>query len=148
MRNPALVLRPDGPHSDDYTAALARGFAETVRVLNHATRPVAAGVTYPQTTYDVLGGLVAGVWGLPQLFDQMAAYLDSAAAHGRLAHDTGADPDQCAAEASRLLQVAVRHAAALGTALASAHGITAHLYDADPAEDGAAGAECGQEVAR
>lgn len=88
MRMPTLVtLSPDGPHSPDYTREVAEAFAESVRVLNHATRE--AGPEYPGDVYDLLGSLKVGVQRLPQLFDQLAQFLFAELEAGRIRAASG-----------------------------------------------------------
>ena len=61
------------------TVALARGAAEAIRGLNHATR-CDAGLDQPAVAYDVLGALSAAVARLGQVFTQITRYLSGAAA--------------------------------------------------------------------
>lgn len=68
------TLNPDGPHSDDNTRQVANAFAETVRVLNYATR-TSDGVTYPSTVHDVLGSLRTGLQRMDQLLRQLNQHL-------------------------------------------------------------------------
>lgn len=67
-------LNADGPHSDDNTRHAANAFAESVRVLNHATR-TGDGVTYPSTVHDVLGSLRTGMQRMDQLLRQLDQHL-------------------------------------------------------------------------
>jgi hypothetical protein len=129
----AALLRPDGPHSDAYTTAVAGVFAESVRVLNHATRSP-DGVAYPQTVYTVLTYLSGGTAGLGQLFNQLATFLNEMIAQGRLAHDLDADIRTEVAQVRDRLGAAIRHAAALYDDLAAAQNITSHLYVLDDGE--------------
>ena len=86
---PATVtLNPGGPHSPDYTREAAEAFAESVRVMNHATR--GAGLEYPGDVYDLLGSLKTGVQRLPQLFDQLAQFLFAELEAGRVRAASGA----------------------------------------------------------
>jgi hypothetical protein len=113
-----VEFRCDGPHSDDYTAEVARAVAEGVRVLNHATGSHAGrGLTCPQTVYTVAGCLGAAAAGLGQLLRQLSAFLEEQAAAGRLADDSGACPGQVAARAGDFLEVAGSAAADLAYAL-------------------------------
>lgn len=81
-------LNPDGPHSDDYTRHVAQALAESIRVLNHATRGP-DGITYPGTVYDVLGSLNTAVDGLDQLLRQLYQKLNNMHAAGELGDDSG-----------------------------------------------------------
>jgi hypothetical protein len=131
----SIDLRPDGPHSDDYTETLARAFAEVVRVLNHATGSHAAtGLAYPQTVYTITGNLSAGAGGFGQLLTQVAAYL--AGAHGRIADVRGDLPGAIAA-ATGHLDAARTAAAVLARELAAAQTAVSGLYlpDDDSEDD-------------
>jgi hypothetical protein len=124
----------DGPHSDDYTAEVARAVAEGVRVLNYATGSHAGrGLTGPQTVYTVAGCLGAAAAGLEQLLRQLSAFLEGQAAAGRLADDSGARPDQATARAGDLLGLARGTAADLAGALSGVPNAVSGLYlpDAD-----------------
>jgi hypothetical protein len=126
----AALLRPYGPHSDEYTTAVAGVFAESVRVLNHATGS-ADGLAYPQTVYTVLAYLSGGTARLGQLFHQLATFLEDAAAQGLLADDTGTDPLQAVQRARRHLGTAIGHAAVLFAELSAAQNVTTSLYVPD-----------------
>jgi hypothetical protein len=128
-----LHLSTTGPHSDDYTRQVARGLAETIRVLNHATRGGTGGLTEPTTAADVLGNLHSAVAGLDQLTRQIGQYLTLERIAGRLASDTG--------DVAKTLRAVNEGVAgtqdALGTLvrwLAHAHNAASHLYlrDGDP----------------
>lgn len=135
----AIEFRPDGPHSDDYTAEMARSFTESVRVLNHATmtRP---GLSWPSTVYTVVGDLAAGTAGLRQLFDQLGAFLDAEDTAGRLGDDRDPhrDPADALARAHAHLTGARLAAAALSVALGEAQSALSGLYvpDTDTSEQG------------
>jgi hypothetical protein len=80
-----LELRPDGPHSNAYTVQIAWQVAEAVRVLNYATGSHApAGLTAPATAYDVLGAMRTTALRMPQLFEQLAQFLEQQLEAGRL----------------------------------------------------------------
>jgi hypothetical protein len=129
-----IELRPDGPHSDDYTIEVARAVAESVRVLNYATGSHAArGLRYPQTVYTVTGTLSAAAGGLGQLLDQMGAFLRAQVESGRVADDFGT-PETVLAVAETCLADARLAAAALARALADAQNATSGMYLPDPDE--------------
>jgi hypothetical protein len=67
-------LNTDGPHSDDYTRHVASAFAESVRVLNYATR-TSDGVPHPATLNSVLGELRTGIQRMNQLLRQLDHHL-------------------------------------------------------------------------
>jgi hypothetical protein len=102
-----MALSIDGPHSDDYTADVARLAAEAVRVLNHATGyHTSEGLTYPATAYRIAGNLAAAAFGTGQLTDQMVTFLDRELAAGRLGDDSGLDPVIAVERARRHLEAA------------------------------------------
>ena len=126
----SIEFSPDGPHFDDYTIDLAAAYAETVRVLNHATM-YRDGMSWPSTAYSVVGNLAAGAAGLRQLLDQIGVFLDREDAAGRLGDDrrrpTG-DPATTLAAAHVHLTAARLAAAALSVALGEAHSALSSLY--------------------
>lgn len=78
-----LHLNPHGPHSGDYTRAVANGLSECVRVLIYAAR-TEDGVPYPNVSADVLGSLAEAVSRMDQLLPQLAASVDRHRGTGRL----------------------------------------------------------------
>ncbi|WP_395110593.1 hypothetical protein [Actinomadura sp. SCN-SB] len=129
-----LNLQPDGPHSDDYTETLARGFAEVVRVLNYATGSHAsAGLTCPQTVYTLAGNLSGGSAGLDQLFRQMTTYLTEARGH---VADTSGNAPAKVTDALERLAGARAAASALARDLSGLQSATSGLYlpDSDDME--------------
>lgn len=82
----------DGPHSPAYTQQVASALARCVRVLNHATHPGNDGLQYPGDVYALLGDLYTATGGLPQVFEQLADFLQSQAEGGRLGDSDGRDP--------------------------------------------------------
>ncbi|MDL4772488.1 hypothetical protein [Actinomadura xylanilytica] len=127
-----IELRPDGPHSDDYTAEVARALAESVRVLNYATGSHAErGLQHPQTVYDVVGNLAASAAGLGQLLGQLAEFLTHQAAAGHLADTSGADPIVVTADAREQLAAAHTAGSALSRALGLAQSAVSGLYVLD-----------------
>lgn len=121
-------LNPDGPHDDDYTRHVASALSESVRVLNHATR--GAGITAPNTVYDVLGHVSAAANGLEQLLRQLGQRLNSMHMAGEIGHD-----NRSAAIAVLQARLMLTEGRPLARALAEridrAHEITAgmHLLD-------------------
>lgn len=138
-----IELRPDGPHSNDYTVRTAWALAEAVRVLNYATGShAAAGLTAPATVYDVLGAAKTAAQRLPQLFGQLGDFLDAQLEAGRLADSSGRGSGRhpsFAVEAARLELSDARAAAnrlerALERAQAAVSGL--HAPVPRPADDG------------
>lgn len=122
-----IELRPGGPHSDDYTAEVARACAEAVRVLNYATQS-GAGLSMPQTVYALSGALSGAAFRLPQMLHQVAAFLVREAAAGRIACDDGSDPYRAVEHAHRCLRTVAESANALGTALGELQNVTSRMY--------------------
>lgn len=83
-----MSLNPDGPHSPDYTRQVGEAFAESVRVLNHATAGK-QGLTFPADAYDLLGCLMTGTAGLEQTARQLAQFLEEQLQAERLAVPAG-----------------------------------------------------------
>lgn len=79
-----VTLDVAGPRSPDYTARVARAFAECVQVLNHATA-APDGIGNAGVAQDVLGSLHQAMAGLPQLFGQLGRWLQGARETGALA---------------------------------------------------------------
>ncbi|WP_219466914.1 hypothetical protein [Nonomuraea rhizosphaerae] len=129
-----LHLNPDGPHSDDYTRAVAAGLTECVRVLNHATLNPDA-ITYPATVHDVIGHLRTAVQGLDQLLPQLRAQLRRMHDSGRLDSVGGELTSENRVVATRWeLNAARRRASALAEALRRAHNASSGLYLRDGGE--------------
>lgn len=106
----------------------ARGVAEAVRELNHATLPtrVGDGWEYPADAYDVIGALDQAAGGIPQALDQVRALLARFAVDGilRSTRDVGTDlPD-----AYRALDQAQQATRQLQTALSRTHAALSALY--------------------
>ncbi len=101
-----VSLDTQGPHSPDYTRELGNALAETVRVLNYATN--GPGLEYPADAYSLLGALYTATQRMPQMFGQMAAFLEAQFASGTLADSGGADPDLVTMAASQNLTEAAR----------------------------------------
>jgi hypothetical protein len=124
-----LTARLDGPHADEHTAGAAELAAEAIRYLNHATGTHAGqGVTYPATVYTVTGELARAVFGLPQVCGQLARWLDTEHAAGRLADDHGGPVAVLIDRARCRLDQAAGLAAALAEALSAAQSCLATVH--------------------
>lgn len=119
-------LDPDGPHSDDYTRHVAQAFAESVRVLNYATRDQ-DGVPHPATVNAVLGELRTGMQRMDQLLLQVGDRLVRLSLAGRLA-DTRGDAARAHAEAQRQIELLRTDAAVMAERLNRAFRATSGLY--------------------
>ena len=123
-----LTARLHGPHDDEMTAGAARLAAEAIRFLNYATRPHAGGLTEPATVPAVMGELSTAVYRLPQLFGQLADWLNDATAAGELADDHGRPVYQLTDEARLVLAEAMSRADHLARALAAVQSLTSSLH--------------------
>lgn len=85
-------LNIDGPHSGEYSIAVAKTAAEAVRVLSHATKPHQDGLRTPSDVYDVTAELASMGRRLPQLGAQLTTWLETENRNGRVRDVTGADP--------------------------------------------------------
>lgn len=111
-----VTARLDGPlpdyasvHTDEETAAAAWLIAEAVRYLNAAAgEPAAPGVTELSTAYAVAGALAVASGRLSRLARQLADWLASEIAAGRLGDEaeTGCMHLTSAAHAASLLEYA------------------------------------------
>ena len=124
-------LNPDGPHSPERTAEVADLVAEGIRYLNYATLGDAPGLGYPADAYSLLGHLYTATERMPQLFDQMAAFLSNWQASGQLADANGADPNQRTAMAMARLADATVRVQQADRALRDAQNAIAGLYVAE-----------------
>jgi hypothetical protein len=68
---------PSDPLTPNDTRALANGASEAIRALNHATLPADdhPGLKYPSDAYDLLSALYELSGHLPQLLEQISAFL-------------------------------------------------------------------------
>jgi hypothetical protein len=132
-------FRPDGPHSPEYTRQLGEALAESVRVLNYATRDGAPGLEFPSDVYSLLGWLYTAAERLPQLLDQLAAFLADQARNADLA-DSGRNPDlspeTLALTGAQHLRDAAMLLASVTVDLHGAQNAIAGLYVNDPEGDG------------
>ena len=127
-----IELRTDGPHSGAYTREVARAFAETVRVLNHATTAAAGGLDHPQAADVLIGQLAAGARSLNQLCAQISAFIGAQVAAGRLAADSEPGTRTAADTARARLADAAGCARSLAAALEAAHESLSELRPAGP----------------
>jgi len=104
-------------------AGLAAGAAESVRALNHATRPGAGGLVFPADAYDVTGALSLLAARLPQALAQLQAFLQAEVKAGRavvVAGDHAGDPAAVLAAVTASLDTAATSARLLHQALDAA----------------------------
>jgi hypothetical protein len=72
----AVLLDPDGEHSDDYTDEVASAFTATIDVLNCASGSHAEqGLPDPGSVHLVIKSVEMGVGGMAQLFQQLGSRL-------------------------------------------------------------------------
>jgi hypothetical protein len=116
-----------GPHDDDTTTAVAAVTGEVIRWLAYATRPGAEGVTSPATVYDLTIELNAAISRIPQVLSQVADWLGTEDAAGRVISDGPANVD----DVLTALGDAMSSADRLYRALANAANLTADLRPAE-----------------
>lgn len=87
-----ITLKTDPPHTPRYTRQLAQAVAETIRCLNHATFPGSGGLEQPADAESVLASLASAMSRMPQLFEQLAAWLADQAGREDLADSLGRSP--------------------------------------------------------
>jgi hypothetical protein len=78
-------------------AELAAEAAESVRALNHATRPGSSGRVFPADAYDLTGALSLLASRLPQALAQLLAFLRAEVSAGRVIIVAGPDAGDPAA---------------------------------------------------
>jgi hypothetical protein len=83
-----VILNIDAPRSPDYLLEVAEAFAEAPRVMNHQTRHHEA-LEYPSEADRLVRELSSAAGRLPQLLDQVAAWLEQEAAAGRIEVPSG-----------------------------------------------------------
>ena len=125
-----LTTRLNGPHSDEATAGAARLAAEVIRFLNYATMSRSGGLTEPATVPALMGELSSAVYRLPQLFGQVADWLNEETSAGRLADDHGRPVYRLTDEARLMLAKAMGRADDLASALAAVQALTTSLHAA------------------
>jgi hypothetical protein len=124
--------------------AIADLASEAIRALNHATLYAdgCPGLEYPSDAYQLVGAMHQLATRLPQLFEQLSAYLQRELQHERIAIDCGpfaADPLGAIGTACAELEGdATTAARRLSSALDTAQQAIAFASYAPP--DGAAGA--------
>lgn len=124
-----IDLNPGGPAGPDATLKAAEVFAEIVRYLNHATRDHAA-LRYPSDADRLLRDVSLAVSRLPQLCEQVAAWLHAEVYAGRvdMAHGSRFPNAGVAEDVMRLqLELAAARARELGKALDSAASVTSAM---------------------
>ncbi len=136
-----VTPRTLGPHSPEYTVTVAHALAESVRVLNHATRSADA-IDYPATVYQVLGALYTATGRLPQLLGQLSRWLEREAEAGRLAESRHGDVIAAVATGEDALARASRQILAVTAGLEAAQQAIAFVYRRD--DDEAAGEAGGE----
>ncbi|UBU09993.1 hypothetical protein [Nonomuraea gerenzanensis] len=129
-----IHLDPDGPHSDTYTRQVAGAFAETVRVLNYATR-TQDGVPHPATVNSVLGDLRTGMQRMDQLLRQINQRLRDFG-QGDLADSRERDVEDVVGWARVSILEALDRASSCAAHLERAFNDTSGLYLRDD-QDGA-----------
>ena len=99
-----------------------------MRKLNYQT---GAGETveleYPGDLYSIVANLKIATQRMPQLFAQMARWLEAEHAAGRIAHDSGGDPDEYVAAVVDALGRAGEDATTLEASLDTAHEMSSGL---------------------
>lgn len=128
-------LRTDGPFDPDYLRQVAATFAETVRVMNHATLGDTGALEYPPDAYSLLGHLYTATQRMPQLLAQLNAFLDGWQASGQLGDSNGNDPTRQVASAAASLRVAGDFASSLTTVLQNAQNSISGLYVKDGTDE-------------
>lgn len=118
-----IDLDPNTPHDPDRTRQLADVAAESIRALNYATRGD-DGLHYPGDAYALIGTLGTLAERLPQLCEQISAYLERAWFAGQL-EETPDGPRQgdarlAVADAIDALTRATNDATAMRAALGNA----------------------------
>lgn len=143
-----IELRPDGPHSPVYVHQLGTMLAETVRTLAYATRRGQGGLSQPADASDLIGYVKVMAERLPQLLDQVAAFLDDQRGNPALADSyAGNVPGHApsarvaAGDAIGHLSVAAALAGRLGDQLSAAQNATAGLYIKDSTEEKSRGSD-------
>lgn len=112
---------------------------QSVRELNHRTRPALGELTDPAEMADLVAVLAAVAGMLPQLLDQLAAWLDDQHRHRRLRVDTRAahgDVDQTVHATVAALAHAGECTRRAGCLLEGAHQHATHLATTDSDSDG------------
>lgn len=133
----ATELRTDGPHNPDYTREVGNVLAESVRVLNLATHPAdgAPGLGCPADAESLIAAVCTATQRLPQLLFQVAAFLGSEAASGRIADTRGRDATALTDDAAAALHEAATLTEQAARELRDAQSATSGLYVEEEAGD-------------
>jgi hypothetical protein len=131
----SVELRTDGPHSPEYTRELGDGLAEIVRCLNYATRDVAPGLRYPRDADRLLRDITVALDRVPQLLEQIRAWLRSRSHAGRIGHDQGDDAVEAVTAADAYLLDVIPYLEDVTDRLREAAAQTSHLTDTTPGDD-------------
>ena len=126
-----ITIDPAGPHSPEYTAALANAIADAVRTLNHATlnHPGEA-LAFPADADAVISALATAMQRVPQLLDQLSGWLTEEYRAGRMQITYGphaGDPGAATLEARIGLSEASAIAGQLHAALKGVGAVTSKI---------------------
>jgi hypothetical protein len=129
-----LDLSTDATPSPERTLQLAETFAELARVMNHATRHHEA-LKFPHEADRLIREIAMAASRLPQLLQQVSAWLNTEYEEGRVTVADAADPDAAFAvlSVSSRLESASQYAGLLSQALQRAASVTSTMT---VAEDG------------
>lgn len=119
-------------------AGIVTNAADTLHAAVHATRPATGGLTSPTDVYDLLGALTRLTAPLPQLLDQLDAFVTGIVDAGRVSADGGDytdDPEAAAAAASWWLDSARAAASQLRHHLDQARQSVAFMTDNTARDD-------------
>lgn len=125
----------DGPHDDEMVASAAAALPRLVRYLNNATGPGhrKASLTYAATAYRIVNELGAAIDLLPQVLEQVMAFLQEQADDPTLYDDRYDRPAaDTAIEAALWMDTALVHSRMLASALAAVARRAGHLGNNDP----------------
>lgn len=117
---------------------LAEQAAETIRTLNHRTRPCSDALTDPLDAAETIAALARLASRLPQLFDQLAGWVQSQQHAGRLRLDPSVpepDPAHTVHALTATLQQAIHSTHRAAHALDTAHQHIAHLAATDETDN-------------
>lgn len=123
----------DGPHSHDAVTAASVAAERLVRYLNNATGPghARSALSYPATAYRLGCNLRAAVGLMPQLFSQLATFLEHQAQHNPAMYDDRRSDQypaaQTASDAASEFRAAISEAKKLAQILSRANRSTVHL---------------------
>lgn len=132
MTDLTIPVSMDGPYSPEQTQQAARAVAEGIRYLNHCSHPGNdGGLEYPGDVYDLLGHLYTATGRLPQLLEQVAAFLQGQAEGGRTGDSNGRDPVNQSLIAGMHLEDAASSAGSLTERLQAAQNAISGLYAKD-----------------